>query len=172
MAVLHSSIFYVISIHINSFIPPRNNSITPLFVLVWVLHSQPLLHFFTNLVITPKPFQTNDVIWGLQRGGHLREQDVGCNMGEQEQPDRVLWWLSVFSYFCTVVRCRVKVDFSKVLWGQTLLKRFGKVSSVWIYNSELMFWPLGVMSTKSTPLCLPPHQKKQWPWLFPLKEWP
>jgi hypothetical protein len=42
------------------------------------------------------------------------EQDVGCDMGEQEQPNRVLRWLSVFSHFYMVLRCRVKVDFSNV----------------------------------------------------------
>lgn len=161
MEVLHSSLFYIISSHINSL------DITPLFVLVWILHSQPLLHF-SNLVITPNPFPANDVIWGLQRGGNLREQDVGCNMGEQEQPNLFLCWRCVFSYFCMIVRCRVKMDFSNVFvrsnFVETILLVF-KCLNIQFWVNVLTSWR---NVYQKHHLCLPPLQKKQWPWLFSL----
>ena len=46
MAALHSSLFYVISIHINSLVPPRNNSITPLFVQGASMNRAILQHCF------------------------------------------------------------------------------------------------------------------------------
>jgi len=155
MDVLHSSLFYTISIHINSLVPPRNNSITPLLVLVWILHSQPLLHVFGNLVITPQTFFQRMTlsegfkeveVWGSKRWTVIWASKNNPTEFYDGFPCSstfvwscvVLWWIS-----------------ATFLWGQTLLKRFCKVLSVWMYSSELMFWPRGVMSTKNTPYASP-----------------
>lgn len=57
-----------------------------------------------------------------------------------------------FVWSCVVVLRWISATF---LWGETLLKRFCKFLNVWIYSSELMFWPLGVMSTKNTHYASP-----------------
>jgi hypothetical protein len=120
-------------------------------VPVWILHSQPLLHFFNDLVITPKPFPMRWHLWGLQRGENLREQDLGCRVGGEEQSIRVLWLLPVFSSLCgRALSCWRRIT-ATFLWGRTLLKCFCKFLTVWMYRSELMDWPRGIMSTKITP---------------------
>jgi hypothetical protein len=51
------------------------------------------------------------------------------------------------SQTCVVVRCFE----GGLLWGRSLLKPFCKVLRVWVYRSELMVWPCGMLSTKITP---------------------
>jgi len=58
----------------------------------------------------------------------------------------------IFVWSCVVVLRWISAKF---LWGQTLLRRFCEVLSVWIYSSELMLWTLGVMSTKNTAYASP-----------------
>ena len=42
-------------------------------------------------------------LWGLQRGGNVGEQDLGCVVGGEEQSIRFVWLLAVFSNLCMVV---------------------------------------------------------------------
>ena len=64
MDVLHTSFFCMIFINFNSLVPPRNKSVYPVFALIWTLHSQPLLNFFNNLLITSKPLALNGIYKG------------------------------------------------------------------------------------------------------------
>jgi hypothetical protein len=54
---------YIIS-KFNSLAPASNKSVCPLLVPVLILFSQPRLHLFNNLVITPKTFPTDGVSEG------------------------------------------------------------------------------------------------------------
>jgi hypothetical protein len=81
-------------------------------------------------------------------------------MGEEEQPNRVLWLLSVFSNLCMVVHCRVKVDFSKVFvrlnFVETLLQGF-KFLNVRVWVSVLTTWR-NVYQTPPPFASLPPKE--------------
>jgi len=84
-------------------VPARSSSICSLILPVWIVYSQPVFHFFSNVVITLKPFTTDGIFEG-SRGGTLREQDLGCMVvGAEEQSIWVLRLLPVFSYLFVVM---------------------------------------------------------------------
>jgi hypothetical protein len=47
------------------------------------LYSQPLVNFFNNLVITPKPFPTDRICDGTKEV-EIRVRDLGCMVGGEE----------------------------------------------------------------------------------------
>ena len=67
----------------------------------------------------------------------------------------ILWLLPVFSNLCVVTHCHVEVGLhSSFLGGQILMKCCCKVLRVWMYRSELIAWPHGIISPKIIPFCI------------------
>jgi len=62
MDILHTSFSCIISININRFAPARNKTSILLYQSEFCTHS----HFFSNFVITPKPFPTDDTFEGCK----------------------------------------------------------------------------------------------------------
>jgi hypothetical protein len=121
-------------------------SVLLLYQLEFCTHS----HFFPSSVTLsslPNLFRSW-YLWGLQRGGNLRKQDLGCMVDGKNSQFEVC---DCFLCFQTCVWSWVvtlKENFTNILCGKTILKCFCSVSSVWIYRSELMVWLCGIMSTK------------------------
>jgi len=64
-------------------------------VPIWILYSQPLFQWLCH---NSQTFPHIWHLWGHQRGGHFRQQDLGSMVDEE-----VLWLLLVFSDLCVVV---------------------------------------------------------------------
>lgn len=94
-----------------SLVPARNKSVYPFLVPVWILYSQTLLQQPHRHSQT---FSHRWRLWGLQRGGNLRVQDLGCIVGVEERFVWVLWLLPLFLNLCVVVHCYVEGGFSNI----------------------------------------------------------
>jgi len=159
MYLLHTSFLCIISMNFNSLVSVRNRSICFLLVPVWILYC----HFFSNLFMTSKDFPMDDIFEGSKE-----VEMVGSSIwalwwvGETVQPSSVIAF--VFSNVCDhALSCwRISATF---LWDETLLKCFCKAWKVWMWKSELMDWPHGIVSTKTTPCA----SQKQWSSLSVLK---
>ena len=111
MDVLHTSFFCTIS-NFNSLLPPTNKNIYSLLVLVGILFPQPVLqeprlHFLN--------FSHGLRLWGLQKGRNLRQQDLGCRVCADEEPNQVLWLFPVFSDLYVSVRS-IEGRFQQNFW--------------------------------------------------------
>ena len=159
MYLLHTSFLCIISMNLNSLVSVRNKSVCSLLVPVWILYR----HFFSNLFMTSKCFPMDGIFEGSKE-----VEITGSSiwtlwwMGETVLPSSVI--ASMFSNVCEHALSCWKIS-AKFLWGEILLKYFCKASKVWMYRSELMDWPHGIVSTKITPCA----SQKQWPWLSLLK---
>jgi len=85
------------------------------------LYSQPLLHFFNNL-ITHRPFPIDGILEGSKEVEILRQQDVGCMVGEEEQ-----------SKFCDHVLC-----FQACAWSRTVRLKDDFINMYVMLNSPKM----------------------------------
>jgi hypothetical protein len=153
VAVLHTSVFYIIPINVNSLSPARNNCICALFVPVGILYSQPLLQSPNH----PESFSHGWPLWGLQRGGNVWERDMCCMAGGEEQPLWILWLLPSFSKLYVVLRCLVGGVFQQRVWGQSLVTRIYKgfkSLDVQIWGNCLTTWH---NVYRSHTFCIPPN---------------
>jgi len=167
MDVLHTSLFCTMSINLYSLAVARNIIIYPLLVL-YQFEFRTRSHFFASSIISssfPNLFPqmaplTAATRWQSEEGRYGLYVGGGGGGG---QSIRVLWLGPVFSKACAVVICAEGC----ILRGRTLLKRFSKVLRVWMYRTEPIVWPRGIMFTKFTTLCTPPKQQS---WISPAEE--
>ena len=99
-------------------------------------------------------------LWGLERSGNLRQQDLGCMVGGKEQSISVLWLLTVCSHWCgRALSCgrRISSTFYEVNSPETLLQGF-KGLNVHIRVNGLTMWHIAY---QNHPICIP----QMWPWL-------
>jgi len=118
-------------------------SIDPLLLPVWIMYLQPIVSFFSNLVITPKPFPTDRIFDGSKEV-EIWECKMWAVWWVAKNRSSVWWLLPMFSH---LFLRNISVLF---LWCRTLLKQLCKVLRVWVYRSKVMVWPRGIMSVRIT----------------------
>lgn len=118
---------------------------------VWIVYSQPLFHFFSNVVITPKPFPTDGIFEGSREAEIWGSKNWGVWWWVQKNSPSEFWdcFLCFQTCLWPCILCwrRILATFS---WGWTLAKCLCKGLRAWMYGSELMVWPCGIMSIKLT----------------------
>ena len=155
MAVLHTSVFYIISINVKSLSPVRNNCVCALYVPVGIF----IRSHFSSHPITPKTFPIDgliegskevemcgSVIWAVWRVGN----NSCCELNDYcFRFQNCMWSCGVLlmGYFSNV-------------WGRSLVTRICKgfkILNVQIWGNFLTTWHY---VDRSHTFCIPPQPTK------------